>query len=124
MFAARLGGKFTEFPGLAKYVAMLKVSCTKVPCAHIGCTDANVDALRHSSFDLLQPACLNFCSMLQDAHAGSMVTLMPVHVSPSSVSVLGTVFIASDNATQERPSFQKSWPPHWKESTGQDWLEI
>ena len=37
MFAARLGGKFTEFPGLAKYVAMLKVSCTKVPCAHIGC---------------------------------------------------------------------------------------
>ncbi|KAL0049126.1 hypothetical protein WJX82_007123 [Trebouxia sp. C0006] len=48
MFVTRLGGKFKEFPGLAKYVAMLK----------------------------------------------------------------------------ERPSFQKSWPPHWKESQDQDWLEI
>ena len=26
MFVTRLGGKFKEFPGLAKYVAMLKVS--------------------------------------------------------------------------------------------------
>lgn len=48
MFATRLGGKFKEFPCLAKYVAMLK----------------------------------------------------------------------------ERSSFQKSWPPHWKESQNQDWLEI
>lgn len=31
MFAERLGGKFKEFPGLAKYVAHLKVSsvCTR-----------------------------------------------------------------------------------------------
>ncbi|KAA6426158.1 MAG: hypothetical protein FRX49_04010 [Trebouxia sp. A1-2] len=48
MFATRLGGKFKEFPGLARYVTMLK----------------------------------------------------------------------------ERPSFQKSWPPHWKESQDQDWLDI
>ena len=28
MFATRLGGKFKEFPALAKYVAKLKVRCT------------------------------------------------------------------------------------------------
>jgi len=33
MFATRLGGKFKEFPGLAKYVAMLKVSPAQ-GCVH------------------------------------------------------------------------------------------
>jgi len=32
MFATRLGGKFKEFPGLAKYVAMLKVSPAQRLC--------------------------------------------------------------------------------------------
>lgn len=64
--------------------------------------------------------------------AGSQFSLADIAIGPNLMFAarLGAKFKGFPalakyfGKLKERPSFQKSWPPHWKDSPAQEWLEI